>query len=124
MLGAKGADKKTQGMIEQFAGVIGNNVPKNETSDIQTADGNVIVLTFGIDTNGAEEQMRLNAKVLGIGGMGGIDAIDGIGDEAFSKSDSMMFVRKGDKLIRIMYMSCPCGTDAIKPLAKKIVANL
>jgi hypothetical protein len=56
--------------------------------------------------------------------MGSIDAIDGIGDEAFSKADSMMFVRKGDKLIRIMYMTCPCSTNAIKPLAKQIVANL
>jgi hypothetical protein len=124
MMGAKGADKKTQGMIEQFAGAIGNSTPKDEKSDIETADGNVVVLSFGIDANAAEEQMKLNAKVLGIGGMGGIDAIDGIGDEAFSKSDSMMFVRKGDKLIRIMYMSCPCGTDAIKSLAKQLVANL
>jgi hypothetical protein len=124
MMGAKGADKKTQGMIEQFAGAIGNSTPKDEKSDIETADGNVVVLSFGIDANAAEEQMKLNAKVLGIGGMGGIDAIDGIGDEAFSKADSMMFVRKGDKLIRIMYTTCPCGTGAIKPLAKEIVANL
>lgn len=124
MLGAKGADKKTQGMIEQFAGAIGSNMPKNATDDTQSADGNVIVLTFGIDATAAEEQMRLNSKVLGINGMGGVDAIDGIGDEAFSKADSMMFVRKGDKLLRIMYSSCPCSTDAIKPLAKEIVSNL
>ena len=124
MIGAKGADKKTQGMFEQFAGAIGNNMPKNATTDTETTDGNVVVLTFGIDANAAEEQMRLNSKVLGMGGMGGIDALDGIGDEAFAKADSMMFVRKGDKLIRIMYMSCPCNTDAIKPLAKEIVGNL
>ena len=111
-------------MIEQFAGAIGNNMPKKETSENDRPDGNTVVLTFGIDTNDAEEQMKLNAKVLGIGGIGGIDAIDGIGDEAFSKADSMMFVRKGDKLIRIMYMACPCSTNAIKPLAKTIVANL
>jgi hypothetical protein len=124
MMGAKGADKKTQGMFEQFAGVVGNSMPKKEASDNDRTDGNTVVLGFGIDTNDAEEQMKLNAKVLGIGGMGSIDAIDGIGDEAFSKADSMMFVREGDKLIRIMYMSCPCSTDAIKPLAKEIVANL
>jgi hypothetical protein len=124
MTGAKGADKKTQGMFEQFAGAIGNSMPQNATDDTQRADGNVVVLSFAIDTNAAEEQMKLNAKALGIGAIGGIDAIDGIGDEAFSKADSMMFVRKGDKLIRIMYMSCPCSTDAIKPLAKEIVANL
>ena len=119
-----GADKKTQGMFEQFAGAVGGSMPKNERSENDRPDGTTAVLVFAIDTNDAEEQMKLNAKVLGIGGMGGIDAIDGIGDEAFSKADSMMFVRKGDKLIRIMYMTCPCSTDAIKPLAKTIVANL
>ena len=117
-------DKKSQGMLEQFAGAVGNSMPKNGNNDNDRPDGTTVVLAFGIDTNSAEEQMRLNSKVLGIGAIGGIDAIDGIGDEAFSKSDSMMFVRKGDKLIRITYMTCPCGTEAIKPLAKEIVANL
>jgi hypothetical protein len=96
MLGTKGADKKAQGMIEQFAAAIGNNMPKNATDETQSADGNTVVLTFGVDANAAEEQMRLNSKALGMNGIGSIDAIDGIGDEAFSKSDSMMFVRKGD----------------------------
>lgn len=119
-----GADKKTQGMFEQFAGAVGNSMPKNETSENDRPDGTTAVLVFGIDTNDAEDQMKLNAKALSFNGMGGIDAIDGIGDEAFSKADSMMFVRKGDKLIRITYITCPCSTDAIKPLAKTIVANL
>jgi hypothetical protein len=124
MVGAKGADKKSQAMIEQFAGLVGNSMPAKEKSDLDNGDGSTVVLAFGIDTNEAEEQMKLNAKGLSFGGMGSIDAIDGIGDEAFSKADSMMFVRKGDKLIRIMYSSCPCGTAAIRPLAKQIVANL
>ncbi|MGC1423954.1 MAG: hypothetical protein WA354_06165 [Terracidiphilus sp.] len=124
MLGAKGADKKTQGAIEQFAGAIGNSMPKTASDDTPSADGNTVVLSFTIDSKGAEEQMKLNAKFLGVGATGGIDAIDGIGDEAFSKADSMMFVRKGDKLIRIMYMSCPCSTNAVKTLAQEIIANL
>ena len=125
MVSAKATiDKKTQGMLEQFTGAVGNSVPKNETNENDRPDGTTLVLGFGIDTNNAEEQMRLNSKVLGMGGIGGIDAIDGIGDEAFSKADSMMFVRKGDKLIRIMYMSCPCATAAIKPLAKEIANHL
>ena len=123
MVGAKGVDKKTQGMIEQFAGAIGNSMPKNETSDNDRPDGNTIVLAFGIESNSGREEMHLNAKVLG--GLGPAQqALDDIGDEAFAEADSMMFVRKGDKLIRIMYSTCPCTTDAIKPLAKKIVANL
>ncbi len=124
MLGAKGADKKTQGAIEQFAGAIGNSMPKTASDDTPSADGNAVVLSFTIDSKGAEEQMKLNAKFLGVGAIGGIDAIDGIGDEAFSKADSMMFVRKGDKLIRIIYTSCPCSTNVVKTVAQEIVANL
>jgi hypothetical protein len=123
MIGAKGADKKTQGMIEQFAGVIGNSMPKEETKGTETADGNVVVLAFGVESNSGREEMHLNANVLG--GLGPAQqALDNIGDEAFAEADAMMFVRKGDKLIRIMYSTCPCVTDAIKPLARKIVANL
>jgi hypothetical protein len=117
-------DKKSQGMLEQFASAVGNSRPANEVSENDRADGTTVVFGFGIDTNNAEDQMRLNSKMLGFGGIGGIDTIDGIGDEAFSKADSMMFVRKGDKLIRIMYMTCPCATEAVKPLAKEIAANL
>jgi hypothetical protein len=36
----------------------------------------------------------------------------------------MMFVRKGDRLIRIMYSTCPCGVEAIKPLAKTLADRL
>jgi hypothetical protein len=117
-------DKKTQGMLEQFASAVGNSRPETETSDNDRPDGTTAVLVVQLDMNEAEEQMKLNAKVLGIGAIGGIEPIEGIGDEAFSKADSMMFVRKGDKLIRIMYMSCPCATDAVKPLAKKIADGL
>jgi hypothetical protein len=124
MVGAKGADKKSQGMIEQFASAVGNSTPNKDAGDTQSADGNAVVLAFSIDTNNAEEQMRLNQKVLGFGGLGAVDPLTGIGDEAFAKADSMMFVRKGNKLIRIMYMSCPCTTEAIKPLAKRLVSNL
>jgi hypothetical protein len=124
MMAAKGADKKTQGMFEQFAGGVFNSAPKSSTEDTQSADGNVVVFTFGIDTNAAQEQMHLNAKVLG--GLGSVaqQPLEGIGDEAFAEADSMMMVRKGDKLIRIMYMSCPCNTDAIKPLAKRLADKL
>lgn len=31
-----------------------------------------------------------------------------------------MTIRKGNKLIRIMYTTCPCTIEAVKPLAKKL----
>lgn len=124
MMGARGADKKTQGMFEQFAGGVLNNMPRNATTDTENADGNVVVFTFGIDSSSAREQMHLNAKVLGGLGTTAQQPLDGIGDEAFAEADSMIMVRKGDRLIRIMYMSCPCNTDAVKPLARQLADNL
>jgi hypothetical protein len=46
MMGAKGADKKTQGMFEQFAGGVFNNMPKEAGNDTETANGNVVVLSL------------------------------------------------------------------------------
>jgi hypothetical protein len=124
MMAAKGADKKTQGIFEQFAGGVFNNMPKEASTDTESANGNVVVFTFGVDTNSAREQMHLNTKVLGGLGSAAQQPLDGIGDEAFAEADSMMMVRKGDKLIRIMFMSCPCNTEAIKPLAKQLASRL
>ena len=42
------------------------------------------------------------------------------GDQAMDESGAMMMVRKGDKLIRIMYSTCPCSVDAIKRLARML----
>ena len=67
--------------------------------------------------------MRLNAKVLGRLGPGQ-KAIPDIGDQAMDESSAMMMVRKGDKLIRIMYSTCPCSVEAIKPLAKMLADRL
>jgi hypothetical protein len=36
----------------------------------------------------------------------------------------MIFARKGHKLVRVMYMTCPCGTAAVEPLVEKIADAL
>jgi hypothetical protein len=36
----------------------------------------------------------------------------------------MIMLRKGKSLVRIMFMTCPCGTDAVKSLAKEIADAL
>jgi hypothetical protein len=119
---SKGGDAKAQQMIQGFAGGIfkaSQSETHQETSD---ANGNVPVLTFAVDNN-AETLMQLNEKVLS--GFGAPDPpIEGIGDHAFTVGESMMMVRKGDKLLRITYTMCPCNTDAIKPLAKTLANRL
>lgn len=120
MMAARGADSQTQDKIHEIAGGFFKN--QQQASKEQTLDvnGTVPVVVFSIDTNGAREQMQLNSKVLGVLGPTGSTALAGIGDEAFDSSGGMMFVRKGDKLIRITYLTCPCNTEAIKPLARKL----
>jgi len=60
-----------------------------------------------------------------LGSLGpGQQGIPGIGDQAFDEAGAMMMVRKGDKLIRIMYSTCPCSVEAIKPLAKTLADRL
>jgi hypothetical protein len=123
MMGAKGADAKTQQMIQGITGGMFKAMQSDNHEATSDANGNVPVFMFSIDTNSADTQMQLNQKVLG--GLGpGQQEIQNIGDQAFDEAGAMMMVRKGDKLIRIMYSTCPCSVENIKPLAKKLADRL
>ena len=119
MMGTKGADAKTQQMIQSLTGGLAKMVQSEGHDTGMDKNGNVPVFMFSVDNNAAEAQMRLNAKVLGRLGPGQ-QGIPDIGDQAFDESGAMLMVRKGDKLIRIMYSTCPCSVEAIKPLAKTL----
>ncbi|HEX4427151.1 MAG TPA: hypothetical protein VH079_17260 [Terriglobales bacterium] len=121
MMASKGADSQQQKMIQQFAGGLFKASEKDGKSDIDS-NGNVPVFSFSLEKQAADGEMGLNRTVLA--GMPGGHIISGIGDEAFDAGDSMIMVRKGDMLIRIMYMTCPCNTDAVKPLARKLADAL
>jgi hypothetical protein len=86
--------------------------------------GEAAVFSYSIDNNAAQLQMRLNKAALGGLGPEITPAIPNLGDEAFDAAGAMLFVRKGDKVVRIMYMTCPCGLDDVLPLARKIVDGL
>jgi hypothetical protein len=120
MMAARGADGATQDKVHQIAGAFFKNQQEESKEQTLDSNGTVPVVVFSIDTNGAREQMKLNSKVLSVLGPTGSTALAGIGDEAFDSAGGMMFVRKGDKLIRITYLTCPCNTEAIKPLARKL----
>ena len=121
MTASRGADEKTQQMIQQITGGA-FKVFQSENKDSKPDTGEVPVFNFSIDQNNAEAQMRLNAKALGR--IGGTQDLPGIGDQAFVSADGMIMLRKGNKLVRIMYLICPCGTEAVKPLAKEIAEAL
>jgi hypothetical protein len=122
MMAARGADKKTQQMIQTFAGGMGKMFESEKPQSERDTSGEVPVFSFSVDQNAAEEQLRLNAKVLGT--LGPQQGLPGIGDQAFASTDGMIFMRKGRNLVRILYLSCPCGTDQVKPLAKEIADAL
>jgi len=123
MAGRKDIDAKTQQTMQALTGGLLKALQSEHPDDKPDKDSKVPVMGFSIDTNSAETQMELSEKILG--NLGPRDApIEGIGDHAFNAAGSMMMVRKGDKLVRIMYTMCPCGVEAIKPLAKKLADRL
>ena len=44
--------------------------------------------------------------------------------EGVECKEKMLMVMKNGHLIRFTYALCPCSTDAIKPLAKKVADQL
>jgi hypothetical protein len=117
MAASRGADKKTQQMFQQFAGGMFKEFQSERPQSEQDKSGEVMVFGFSVNQHNAEEQMQLNAKGLSI--LGDTQGLPGIGDQAFVSADGMIMVRKGTKLVVIMYLTCPCGTEAVTPLAKE-----
>lgn len=122
MAGTHGADKQAQQFAQQFAGGMFKQFQSERPQSEWDKSGEVLVFNFSVDQHAAEAQMRLNAKVMGR--IGETQDLPGIGDQAFVSGDSMILVRKGNKLVRIMYLTCPCGTEEVKPLAKEIADAL
>ena len=122
MVATRGADKQTQQFAEQFAGGMFKEFQSERPQSQQDNSGEVLVFGFSVRQHAAEAQMRLNAK--GLGRLGDMQGLPGIGDQAFVSGDSMIMVRKGKNLITIMYLTCPCGIEQVKPLAKEIADAL
>ncbi len=114
-------NQQEQNNVQDFAKNIFKSGGTNGPSE---HPGEAPVLAFSIDNNAAQLQMKLNRATLGRLGPVGLVAIPGLGDEAFDAYGAMLFVRKGDKLVRIIYTSCPCSQEDVVPLAQTIVAGL
>jgi hypothetical protein len=123
MMAKNGADAQTQKMIQGISGGLFKTF-QQEKPGSGDGSGTVMVFNYGIDDNAAAEQMKLNREAMKSVGGDAVTDLDGIGDEAFVTGDSSIIARKGNKLIRIMYMTCPCNLDAVKPLAQKLADAL
>ena len=120
LMASKGASAQQQQMFQSLSrGLLGG---AQNQADGSSPPVNSVVMAFTIDPNAAKTPRSLNENLDWAGP--GAKRLTGIGDEAFDASGSVMMVRKGNKLIRITYSTCPCTIDAIKPLAQRLVASL
>ncbi len=123
MTAKNGADAQTQKMIQNIATGMFKTFQEEQPHSADPS-GTVMVFNYQIDDNAAAVQMNLNRKAMQrVGGPTTTD-LSGVGDDAFVTADSSLMFRKGNHLIRIMYMTCPCNLDQVKPLAQKLAAAL
>lgn len=138
MLGNMGADAETQKAVEKFAGAIfaqQQATDKDLSAEAATGEVPVLVVTYTYGNAITEMKMNRGAFQHAAGGNPfsqeraspantGSGDLAGIGDEAYVAGGSMMLVRKGNTIARFMYVSCPCNTTNIEPLARSVAARL
>jgi len=81
------------------------------------------VFIFSVSNSGAKAQMSMTRMAFGRM-VPAFTELPGIGDEAFDIGEAMILARKGDKVVRVMYMMCPCTRADAVPLVKRIVDNM
>jgi hypothetical protein len=116
-------DKKQQEMVENFGKSVFQGAQAEPGRTPSAHPGEAPVLTFSVDASNAEFQLKLTRGTFGRIGPGTV-IIPNLGDDNFDAYGAMLLVRKGDKLVRVMYMTCPCGTAEVVPLIRKVVAKL
>jgi hypothetical protein len=131
MIGGLGADAQTQKTIQKIAGGFFAQQEANDKDlSAEAATGEVPVLVVGFTSGNAAMEMKMNRGAfqhISGGGSAATTAsgdLSGIGDEAYVAGGSMIMVRKGNVMARFMYVSCPCGTENIKPLVQKLASQL
>lgn len=132
MLGGLGADPKAQKMIQKMAkGLFAQQQATDKDLSAQAATGEISVLVTRYSSGNAQMEMKMDRGAFShvTGGVGtaagsGSGDVDGIGDEAYVAGGSMIIFRKGNTTAHLTYISCPCNTDNIKPLAKLAASRL
>lgn len=117
-------NQQQKDMVESFGRTIFHGATGESGGSLGDHPGEAPVIAFSIDNNNAQFQMRLNKATMSGFGPVAVSMMPDLGDEAFDVAGAMLFVRKGDKLVRMIYMTCPCGREDILPLAQTIVNGL
>jgi hypothetical protein len=132
MIGGLGADAKTQKQIQKMAGgFFAQQEASDKSLSAEAATGEIPVLAISYTSGNAQAEMKMNRGAFQYvtGGQGtasssGSGDLDGVGDEAYLAGGSMLIFRKGNTVAHFTYISCPCNTDNIKPLAKLVASRL
>jgi len=134
MLSGMGADAQAQAMAQKFAkGLFAQQETSDKDLSAEAAKGEITVLSLVFTAGRASEEMKLNRRAFAHIGATEPSAgsrstasgdLEGIGDEAYSAAGSMILLRKGNVMARMLYVSCPCNTDNIKPLARTLASRL
>jgi hypothetical protein len=123
LLHKEGTTEAQRQQFESVAGPLFQGMNSEQSTSASKHPGEAPVFTFSVTNGSATAQMNLLRMTFSRLG-GGMVTIPGLGDDALDLGGSMMLVRKDNKLIRIMYPMCPCNTDDVTPLVKKIVAGI
>jgi hypothetical protein len=120
-------------MMQQLTGAF---FKQQEASDKdlskQAATGEVLILGVSFNVGNADLQMKMNRMAFNhISGTDGKSAdqvstgdLNGIGEEAYEMGGTGLIFRKGQTVVQMLFPSCPCNADAVKPLAANIASKL
>jgi hypothetical protein len=121
LLNKKETDESQRQMMESFAKAVGHGNDSQQSAPRHPGESPVFM--FSVDNNSAAAQMSISRATFGRMGPA-FTPIPSLGDDAFDIANGIIMVRKGDKIVRIIYMMCPCAMDDVVPLARKIVGNM
>jgi hypothetical protein len=123
LLHKEGTTEAQRQQFESMAKPLFQSMNAEQNGAASKHPGEAPVFVFGVTNGGARAQISVMRMTFGRL-EGGMVSLTGLGDDAIDIGGSMMLIRKDDKLIRIMYQMCPCSTDDVVPLAKKILAGI
>jgi hypothetical protein len=123
LLHKEGTTEAQRQQFEAMAKPLFQGMNAEQSGAASKHPGEAPVFVFGVTNGGARAQISVMRMTFGRL-EGGMVSLPGLGDDAIDIGGSMMLIRKDDKLIRIMYQMCPCSTDDVVPLAKKILAGI
>jgi hypothetical protein len=110
--------------MEAFAkSIMQNSNAQRGNYGATTHPGEAPVVVFNVANHGAKAVMSMSRLTMGNLGPS-IKNLPGLGDDAFDLAGVMIMARKGDSVLTMMYMSCPCTTEDVLPLARKVVSGM